>query len=141
MTDPWPKWITDSYAVAVGEPLCPADGLYVYPAVVLCHDASADPCFVFANLAAQRLWERSWEDFIGWPSRFTAPPEQRAERAQALASGQVVRGYSGVRVSASGRLFRIRDATVWPVLDDSGVVRGQAATFSQVESITVADSE
>lgn len=130
---PWPRWITASYEQSAGEALCDAGALYDLPAAVLCHDTSADPVFVFANLAAQELWERHWDDFIGWPSRLTAPPEHRGERAQALAQDAVVRGYSGVRVSASGRLFRILDATVWPVVDETGQLRGQAATFAQTQ--------
>lgn len=129
----WPQWITQSYSSAVGASLCEPADLYRLPAVVLCHDTDEDPRFVFANLAAQQLWERSLADFIGWPSRLTAPASHRAQRAQALASGQVVHGYSGVRVAASGRLFRIVDATVWPVHDEAGIRQGQAATFSRVE--------
>lgn len=128
----WPGWITDSYRDSLGSLLCSWDQLYELPAVVLCHDTSPDPVFVYANIAAQQLWERSWDDFIGWPSRLTAPPAHRTSRARALAAHGVVRGYSGIRVSASGRLFRIHDATVWTVRDDAGIVRGQAATFDRV---------
>lgn len=136
----WPQWITQSYVREVGQPLCAPEQLYDLLAVVLCHDAGDDPLFVYANAAAQRVWERSWEDFIGWPSRLTAPEHLRAQRAQALASGAVVRGYSGVRVASSGRLFRIVDATVWPVSDEHGNLVGQAATFATVEPVTEAQS-
>ena len=101
-------------------------------AVVLCHDTSADPFFVYANRAAEALWQRR---LVGTPSRLTAPPDARAERATALRSGLVVRGYSGERVSASGRRFRILDATVWDVVDEHGVQRGQAATFVRTEPV------
>ena len=117
-----------SYARAVGQTLCDADDLDGLAAVVLCHDTSPDPLFVYANRAAVALWERP---LVGSASRLTAPPEARADRAAALASGDVVRGYSGERVAASGRRFQILDATVWPVLDDDGRVCGQAATFAQ----------
>lgn len=132
LAGPWPAWITASYLRLVGSPLCDADALEDLGAVVLCHDTSEDPVFVFANRAARELWERPREAFIGWPSRLTAPPSERASRAAALAGDGVVHGYSGVRVSRSGRLFRIHDATVWTVSDESGLVRGQAATFSRV---------
>jgi hypothetical protein len=120
----------------LGSALATAGSLYEAPFVVLCHDTAADPRFVYANRTAQRLWERDWHDFIGWPSRFTAPPEERAERSQALAHDTVVRGYSGIRVSRSGRRFRINGATVWPVTDPTGVLVGQAATFSHWEFLT-----
>jgi len=38
--------------------------------------------------------------------------------------------YAGVRVSASGRRFRIERATVWNLLDDAGGLHGQAAAFA-----------
>lgn len=130
--DKWPSWITQSYERALGEPLCDPRDLHGLPAVVLCHDASPDPVFVYANRVAQVLWERP---MVGSPSRLTAPPEARSERAAALSDGSVVRGYSGVRVSATGRRFRILDATVWPVVDERGIVRGQAATFTSTEPV------
>ncbi len=135
LAQPWPQRIVDSYRKLLGAQLCAPEELYDLPAVVLCHDTSADPLFVYANRAAQQLWERSWEDFIGWPSRLTAPPAEQPSRAQALASQTVVRGYSGIRIAASGRLFRIHDATVWTVLDEAGLVCGQAATFQRVSPV------
>lgn len=127
----WPALITASYASEVGETLCAPGELMKLPAVVLCHDMSPDPRFVYANRAAQRLWQRDWSAFVGMPSRLTAPPEARAERSQALGAQGVVRGYSGIRVRQDGSLFRIADATVWPVLDAErgGIQVGQAATF------------
>lgn len=130
--DEWPELIVASYEHCVGEVLCAPEQLYECAPVVLCHDRSADPLLVYVNLAAQRLWERRWEDFVGRPSRITAPEQARAERATALAADGVVRGYSGLRVSATGRLFRIADATVWPVRDHAGRRVGQAAMFSRV---------
>lgn len=124
----WQPRIALSYQRATGERLAaePAD-LYAHPWVVLCHGTEADPLFVYANLTAQRLWERRLEDFLGWPSRLTAPAEERGQRAAALASGSVVRGYSGVRISATGRRFRISDAVIWTVIDENDAVVGQAA--------------
>lgn len=132
---PWPERITASYGHLLGRGLCTPEELYDLPAVVLCHDTSDDPVFVYANRAAQTLWERSWDDFIGWPSRLTAPPAEQASRAAALSADGVVRGYSGVRVSSTGRLFRIQEATVWTVRDEAGHVCGQAATFTRVSAV------
>ncbi len=128
----WPAAITDSYRRLVGEPLCAPADLEELAAVVLCHDAAEDPVLVFANRAARDLWEAP---LVGMPSRLTAPVTQRAQRAAALASSSVVRGYSGVRVSATGRLFRIEDATVWPVVDAAGRRVGQAATFARAVAL------
>lgn len=129
MTRDWPQLITDSYQRSVGEWLCAPEELEDLPAVVLCHDHAG--VLVYANRAARQLWGRP---LVGTASYLTAPPEARAERAAALASGDVVRGYSGVRVAASGRRFRILDATVWTV-DGSA----QAATFTRTEPIDPAD--
>jgi hypothetical protein len=43
--------------------------------------------------------------------------------------------YSGIRISSTGRRFRICNATVWSVTDPSGKKTGQAATFSDWEFI------
>jgi hypothetical protein len=128
----WPELITASYARALGRPLCAPMELEDLGAVVLCHDTADDPVLVFANRAARDLWEAP---LVGMPSRLTAPIAQRAERAAALSGDGVVRGYSGVRVSATGRLFRIEDATVWRVTDAAGRRVGQAATFVRAVAV------
>lgn len=126
----WRALITSAYAQLVASGWYRPEELDAAPDVVLCHDRGCDPVFVYANHCAAALWERPAASFIGWPSRLTAPPGERAERAVALAGDdQVVRGYSGVRIASSGRLFRIAGATVWPVRDLGGVIVGQAATF------------
>ena len=38
--------------------------------------------------------------------------------------------YAGVRISASGKRFRIERAVVWNLVDPAGGHHGQAATFS-----------
>jgi hypothetical protein len=35
--------------------------------------------------------------------------------------------YSGIRVSATGRRFMVRNATVWNLVDETGQPYGQAA--------------
>lgn len=107
--------------------------LYEADFVVLSHDTAADPCFNYANLAAQRLFERAWPKIVGLPSRYSAEPLAREERARLLE--QVARQgytdrYRGVRVSASGRRFLVRQATVWNLIAPDGAPSGQAATFS-----------
>jgi len=128
----WERRIAEGYRRAEGRDLAVADELYAHPWAVLCHDTGPDPLFVYANLTAQRLWERPLTQFVGWPSRFTAPEEERAARAAALREGDVVRGYQGVRISASGRRFRISDAMIFTVTQD-GLVVGQAAVVPRWE--------
>lgn len=115
--------------------LTPAEAgrrLYEAPFFAASHDTSPDPLFTYGNLTAQRLFERDWEAFTGTPSRLSAEAPNRAGRARFLE--QVGRhgfidDYSGVRISATGRRFRIERATVWNLLGPGGEVVGQAATF------------
>jgi hypothetical protein len=110
-----------------------AEALYRADFVVLAHDADSDPRFIYANLAAQRLFEMPWAEIVGLPSRFSAEAPQRAERehllAQVAAKGYID-DYQGVRIARSGRRFLISRATVWNLLDVAGNKLGQAATFA-----------
>lgn len=108
--------------------------LYESPLVVLSHGIESDPVINYGNAAALALWEMPWESFVRMPSRLTTDPAARAERDRQLAvaaSSGIVRDYTGVRVTASGRLFRITGATVWNLVDDQGWRRGQAAAFAE----------
>jgi PAS domain-containing protein len=111
-----------------------AAALYGLPAIVLSHDGSEDPVFTYANRAAQQLFEYDWDQFLRMPSRLSAEPDLRSDRAEmlrrALEDGYI-NDYSGVRISASGRRFQIDDAIIWNVVDGSGVQRGQAAIFDR----------
>ena len=101
--------------------------------VVLAHDGSSDPALIYANAAALRLWERRWAEMIGMPSRLTAEPRERADRARMLASARqqhANEGYSGVRISQSGRRFQIHNARLWTLWGPGDQPCGQAAAFS-----------
>ena len=120
--------------VPEGEPAARARALYEAPFVVVSHDTAADPVFNYANLAAQRLFELAWADFVRLPSRLSAGPVHRDERARllALVSRQgYISDYAGIRVASSGRQFRIEAATVWNLADGHGRYAGQAACFSR----------
>jgi hypothetical protein len=115
-----------------GDPRDEAERLFLAPFVVASHDASPDPILNYGNRAALELWELPWERFIRTPSRATAEAVRQKERQRVL--GQVGRqgfiaGYSGVRISATGRRFRIHDVTVWELTDSDARRVGQAATF------------
>lgn len=101
--------------------------------VVLAHDGASDPALIYANAAALQLWERSWAEMIGMPSRLTAEPEERAGRARMLATAlqqHACEGYSGVRISKSGRRFQIHNARLWTLWGPGDQPCGQAAAFS-----------
>ena len=101
--------------------------------VVLAHDGASDPALIYANAAALQLWERSWAEMIGMPSRLTAEPEERAGRARMLATAlqqHASEGYSGVRISKSGRRFQIHNARLWTLWGPGDQPCGQGAAFS-----------
>jgi hypothetical protein len=143
-----PRWIAhsrallDSYRQRTGEELIARSGdpqeeaerLFLAPMIVVSHGGEADPILNYGNRAALELWEMNVENFIATPSRLTAEPEQREARARFLEEAErkgFVTGYEGVRISSSGRRFRISGATVWSVRGSDGEVVGQGATFSR----------
>ena len=71
---------------------------------------------------------------IGMPSRKTAEPVHRDERAQLLKRTRehgFIDGYSGIRIASTGRRFEVHRATVWNVVTAAGEHVGQAAAFSE----------
>lgn len=111
-----------------------ARALYRAPFVVLSHAKGADPAFTYANLAAQRLFAMPWREIVGLPSRYSAEAPARDERQRLLdrvAQDGYIDDYAGVRIARTGERFRIRNATVWNLVDADGHVVGQAATFSE----------
>lgn len=134
------RLILASHQRLLRRPLLPADEigdpawrLYHAPLIVLAHDAAADPRFFYANRLAQELFERPWRELVGLPSRLSAEPASREERQRLLervARLGFIEDYGGVRVSRSGRRFRVTGATVWNLADEQAALVGQAAAFS-----------
>jgi len=115
-----------------------AHALYHAPFVVLAHDTAPDPVFFYANLTAQSLFDMSWHDMVQLPSRHSAEPLQREERQRLLDCVRrqgYIDDYAGVRISATGKRFRIARASVWNLLDASAECVGQAASFSAWEAV------
>lgn len=129
-----------SYQELLGKPLLETSvnmalGRQVYKAyfALLSHNTAADPLFNYANRTAQDLFELSWSEFIGMPSRFSAEPVNREERERLLhqvTSHGYIDNYSGVRIAKSGKRFLIERAVVWNVYDSAQRYVGQAACFS-----------
>ena len=106
------------------------------PFVLVSHGTEADPVLNYGNAAALALWEMSWDELTCTPSRLTAEAPNRDERARLLAAVTAhgfIDDYSGIRISKTGRRFRIAQATVWNLLADNGQPAGQAAMFSRWE--------
>ena len=132
--------LLDSFARCVGRELLPRDTpaleqarmLFEAPFVVVSHGTEADPVLNYGNRTALGLWEMTWQSLTRTPSRLTAEPVHRDERARLLERTRIagfVDDYAGIRVSSSGRRFRIERAIVWNLVDAAGMLRGQAATF------------
>ena len=147
---PWlaPGWqqqiqrLLNSYARVVGSELIDRSGtpeeqahrLFDAPFVVVSHGSQADPILNSANAIALLLWAMPLEHFLETPSRLTAEPMHRDERERMLEQTRrkgYIDDYQGIRISSTGRRFRIDRATVWNVVDEQGQPAGQAATFSE----------
>jgi hypothetical protein len=116
----------------------PVDWLDQAPFALVSHDTAADPVFNYANRAALRLFEMTWDEFTSTPSRLSAAPMDRDERAALLervTRNGYIDDYTGVRVAKSGRRFMIRNATVFNLLDEQGRHYGQAALLAQWEAL------
>lgn len=127
----------NSFAVHIGRPLVEPSGdviaaMWAAPFAILAHGTEADPLFYFANRYALDLFEYDVETILQTPSRLSAEELVREERQALLnrvSENGFIDDYAGVRISASGRRFRIAQAVVWNVIDETGQRCGQAATF------------
>ncbi len=112
--------------------------LYEAPFVVVSHGIETDPVLNYGNHAALERWELDWETFTKTPSRFTAEAPAREERARLLEEVTrhgFIANYAGIRVSSTGKRFRITEAVVWNLVDSNGNPAGQAATFDRWEEV------
>jgi hypothetical protein len=131
------RLLQGSYERLVGSPLVPpengASWLYHQaPFAVLAHNTDPDPRFIYANWTAQLCFEYSWDEITRLRSRFSAEVPNQAERQYVLdtvARDGFVSDYRGLRIARSGRRFWIEQGTVWQLVDEDGVRRGQAALF------------
>jgi len=115
------------------DPIDEARRLYHAPFVVVSHGTQADPILNYGNLLAQQLWEMDAQTLTSIPSRLTAEPMHRDERAEMMARALrdgFVDDYRGIRISRTGKRFLIERAVIWNLQDAAGRRLGQAATFS-----------
>jgi hypothetical protein len=132
--------ILDSFRRCVGRELIDRSGdaaedarrLFDLPLAVLAHDTSPVPLLDWANLAAARAFDATPETLLGRPSADTAPADATADRRalfDVLARQGFVTGYSGVRISLTGRRFIIENVTVFALVDEAGHPAGHAAVI------------
>lgn len=116
------------------EPADLTNALWEAPRVIVAHRTGSDPVFCYGNRRALELFEMDWAAFTQLPSRLSAEPLAREERARLLdrvACEGYIDDYAGVRISRTGRRFRIEQAIVWNLLDNQGQPCGQAASFDR----------
>lgn len=114
--------------------------LFDLPLAVLAHDTSPVPLLDWVNLTAARAFDATPETLLGRPSAATAPAEATADRQHLftlLAEHGFVTGYSGVRISLTGRRFIIDDVTVLTLADTSGGPAGHAAVIGKTRPAAV----
>lgn len=137
----WTQYALDSYVRLVKAELISrketpkeqAERLFKSPFVVASHGLQDDPILNYGNQTALDLWEMDWEQFTQTPSRLTAEPVNREERARMLNQAKThgyISDYRGVRISSTGKRFLVERATVWSIKKSDGTPLGQAATFS-----------
>ncbi|HEY3254578.1 MAG TPA: MEKHLA domain-containing protein [Polyangiaceae bacterium] len=134
------NWVVSSYHRLTGQHLIDPRSpdlwraCWTAPRVIVAHGSEADPVFFYGNRLALSCFELTFAAFTELPSRYSAEPLQREAREALLGRVQTrgfIDDYVGVRIAASGRRFRIEQATVWNVLDQAGQRHGQAATFAR----------
>ncbi len=138
--------LSGAHARLVGKPLAahPDDAIaaarWLYEEAnfcVLAHNIAADPMFIYANRAAQDCFGYDPDEIVLVPSRLSAEAPDRAERQRlldAVTQNGFIGNYRGLRIAKSGRRFWIENATVWQLLDEAGILHGQAAMFEKPTS-------
>ncbi|MDX2230020.1 MAG: MEKHLA domain-containing protein [Leptolyngbyaceae cyanobacterium bins.349] len=131
-------WTGTALLDPTGSPEILAQQLFEAPFVVVSHGTQPDPILNYGNQTALNLWEMDWHHFTQTPSRLTAEPMEQADRDRLLQRARetgFIDDYEGIRISRTGRRFRIRNVILWDVLDETETRCGQAAMFSQWERV------
>lgn len=103
---------------------------------LLSHDIAADPILNYGNNRVLERWEVSWEELTNMHSKDTAKSVDRSARAAMMEQAKMynyINGYSGIRVSKTGKEFKILDGIIWNLFTSNGKFYGQAAWFKSVE--------
>jgi hypothetical protein len=138
MLDSFRHFVGRELVVRSGSPEVDARAVFDAPCVVVSHGTQDDPILNYGNRTALSLWEMDIPTFTSTPSRLTAEPMHRDERAQLMSRAAqygFVDDYRGIRISSSGKRFLIEQAIIWNLHDPEGIRVGQAATFSDWKTL------
>jgi len=127
------KWTGKELIPHCPDPETSMQQLFYAPFVLVTSNSASDPILNYGNQKGLDLWEMTWEILTKTPGRDTAEPMHREERQKFLDVVQkngFIENYSGIRISSTGKRFKIENATVWNLVDTNGKFVGQAATFN-----------
>lgn len=94
--------------------------------------------FIYMNKFSQNLWEISLDKALQMKGKQTARVQDQKQRDILLKEVQkkgFIKNYSGIRISSKGKLFYIKSARVWNLIDKQKNFKGQAACFKQFDYI------
>ena len=103
---------------------------------LLSQNHADDPILNYGNDRVLQLWEVSWDELTNMRSQDTAKPVDRSTRLammERVKSQNYLSGYSGIRISKTGKEFKILDVTIWNVFARNGEPYGQAAWFKNID--------
>ncbi|NER47333.1 MAG: MEKHLA domain-containing protein [Symploca sp. SIO1A3] len=109
-----------------------AQQLFEAPFIVVSHGTESNPILNYGNQKALDIWELSWQNFTKTPSRDTAEAIEQVERDRLLAetSKQGFCEFSVIRITSTGKRFKINQGVVWNLINEQQVYQGQAAVYS-----------
>jgi len=112
-----------------------AQKLFKASLIVVSHGTESNPILNYGNQKALDIWELSWQKFTKIPSRETAESIEQAERDRLLAetTKQGFCEYSVIRITSTGKRFKINQGVVWNLIDEQQVYQGQAAVFADFD--------
>ena len=110
------RLLRDSYQRVTGHPLVNASwtdlddealcaAFWNADAVIASHGVEDDPVLNYGNRRALELWEADWPAFTSMPSRLTAEPIRREERAVRSVRPPMVRAKDCPRCGAAERVY------------------------------------
>ena len=108
------------------------------PYPIASHTNKPDPLFNYANQSALNLFEVSLDVLTETPSKYSAPnvgQEERQRLLEQVSKHGFIDRYRGIRQTFTGKRFMIEDATVWNLIDEYGLLQGQAVIIFKHEVI------
>ncbi len=133
LLDSFRHYVGRELILRTGRPDDDARAIFEAPFVVVSHGTQDDPILNYGNQTALTLWGMDVPTLTSMPSRLTAEPMHRDERAQLMtraARDGYIDDYRGTRITSSGKRFQIEQAIIWNLIDGNSQRVGQAATFS-----------